>query len=70
MRFTVRLPEALNEKLKKIAQLQGYSRNDVIISACWDLVRRQKPNKLDNMQEMDYEWDAKSSMRCSRSKKA
>lgn len=70
MRFTVRLPEALNEKLKKIAQLQGYSRNDVIISACWDLVRSQKPNKLHNMQEMDYEWDAKSSMRCSRSKKA
>lgn len=42
MRFTVRLPESLNKKLKKIAQLKGYSRNDVMISACWDLVRSQK----------------------------
>ena len=42
MRFTVRLPESLNNKLKKIAQLKGYSRNDVMISACWDLVRSQK----------------------------
>ena len=38
MRFTLRIPEELDVKLKNIAKQKGFSRNDVILAACWELV--------------------------------
>lgn len=47
MRFTLRVPEELVLKLNELAKKQGYTRNTVIVSACWELVQKYQQEEAE-----------------------
>ena len=41
-RMTIRIVKELNQELSRIAKETGRSRNDLIITACWELLKEMQ----------------------------
>lgn len=45
IRFTLRIPDKVDCRLKKIAEEQGRSKTDLIKTACYELVEQYKQKR-------------------------
>ena len=43
-RMTIRIAYGLNKWLERVAEETGRSKNDLIVSACWDFLKDFSPN--------------------------